>query len=172
MTRRDKRTKVCPTCNGEFHPISGRFHIQKFCKQGCARRTDAFKSHLSKIRTGRIAGHRGKSFPHRQGAACHFWRGGVSQENRTERQNFESTTKYREFRRGVFARDNYTCQICGDRTRTGHKIRIQLDHIKPFLLFPELRMDENNVRTLCVKCHYATSTYGSKIHAFIGGAFL
>jgi len=61
-----------------------------------------------------------------------------------------------EWRKAVFARDNYTCQDCG---QIGG--RLQADHIKPYCAFPELRTDINNGRTLCVSCHKKTDTYGA-----------
>lgn len=67
-----------------------------------------------------------------------------------------------EFRTAVFKRDNYTCQLCGQRGG-----RLQVDHIKPYCAFPELRTDISNGRTLCVSCHKKTDTYGSKARKYI-----
>ena len=36
------------------------------------------------------------------------------------------------------------------------------DHVKPWALYPELRYDLDNGRTLCVPCHKKTETYGYK----------
>ena len=36
------------------------------------------------------------------------------------------------------------------------------DHIKDFALFPNLRLDINNGRTLCKSCHRKTDNYGFK----------
>lgn len=163
-TKRDKRTKECPTCKKHFHPIRGRFDIQVFCKNICIRRTEEFKKKVSKGMIGVNTWARGRKMPDRAGAKSHFWKGGVSKINRTKRQNIDSTLEYKEFRRTIFARDNYTCQICGDRTKKGHKIKIQIDHIKPFRFYPELYMKEDNARTVCVPCHYKTDTYGAKVY--------
>lgn len=46
-------------------------------------------------------------------------------------------------------RDDYTCQICGMREPE----IMQVDHIKPKSLFPELRHEMNNLMTLCPNCH-------------------
>lgn len=61
------------------------------------------------------------------------------------------------WRKSVFERDNYTCQICGIRG-----VKIQADHIKPFKYFPELRWELSNGRALCVPCHRKTDTYGRR----------
>lgn len=62
------------------------------------------------------------------------------------------------WRKAVFERDNYTCQICGVRGA-----EIQADHIKPYSLYPELRTELANGRTLCVPCHRKTPTWGRNI---------
>lgn len=60
------------------------------------------------------------------------------------------STEYKEWRKAVFARDDYTCQHCGARG-----VKINAHHIKPFAWYPDLRTDVNNGITLCVKCHKA-----------------
>ena len=116
--------------------------------------------------TGRVASDRGKPRPWKAGENCHFWKGGVSKVNRGERNNFQSSLEYRNFRREVLIRDNYACVLCGDHSykgRGGH-CYLHVDHIKPYSLYPELRLDLNNARTLCKDCHYKTDTYGAKVY--------
>lgn len=86
----------------------------------------------------------------KSGPNCNWWKGGVSAENRTARQNLSVTIDYTIWRRSVFERDNYTCQECGKKGGT-----LNADHIKPFILYPELRLEVSNGRTLCVNCHKA-----------------
>lgn len=82
-----------------------------------------------------------------------FWRGGIYKTHQRLRGQFA----YRLWREAVFKRDNYTCQFCGERGG-----RLNADHIKPFALFPELRLELSNGRTLCVPCHKNTDTFGHK----------
>lgn len=80
------------------------------------------------------------------------WRGGVSLKEKLIRGSFE----YKLWRIAVFERDKYTCVWCGDN-KGGN---LNADHIKPFASYPELRFAIDNGRTLCVKCHMTTSTWG------------
>lgn len=65
------------------------------------------------------------------------------------------SVKYKAWRTLVFERDNYICQFCGI-----YGVYLHADHIKPFALYPELRFEIFNGRTLCVPCHKQTPTYG------------
>ena len=60
-----------------------------------------------------------------------------------------STPKHIAWRDEVFARDNYTCQMCG---KTG--VRLEAHHIYPFRYYPERQFDVDNGITLCHGCHY------------------
>lgn len=71
---------------------------------------------------------------------------------------FRASLAYREWRTLVFKRDNYKCVICGN----AKGCNLEADHIKEFALYPELRLDINNGRTLCKSCHKKTENYGFK----------
>ena len=66
-----------------------------------------------------------------------------------------NSEEYKNWRSEVFKRDKWTCGICKKRG-----VRINADHIKPFAHFPELRLNIENGRTLCVDCHKNTETFG------------
>lgn len=85
-----------------------------------------------------------------------MWKGGLTSKNMIIRHTFE----YYEWANKVKERDDYTCQICKVR---GNNI-LHSDHIKPFALYPELRFDINNGRTLCIDCHRKTETYGNRLY--------
>jgi 5-methylcytosine-specific restriction endonuclease McrA len=88
------------------------------------------------------------------------WKGGVSEQNHLIRNSME----YKLWREAVIKRDNYTCTWCfkkqGWSKDKGRLIKMHIDHIKPFALFPELRFAIDNGRTLCVECHMTTDTWG------------
>lgn len=59
-----------------------------------------------------------------------------------------NTKEYQEWRAAVFRRDNYTCQICGQRGGT-----LNAHHIKRYRLCVAGRTDVSNGITLCQSCH-------------------
>ena len=87
-----------------------------------------------------------KNIGKRTGSENNMWKGGVTPMNQVIRASVE----YKEWSKKVKERDNYTCQICGKRGCV-----LNSDHIKPFSLYPELRFDLDNGRTLCEDCHIA-----------------
>ncbi len=94
--------------------------------------------------------------------------------NKDIRQRIKRLSLYVAWRNSVFTRDDWTCQICGER---GGKI--EADHIRPFSAFIRAAKakygdnesaflaierdvefwDIRNGRTLCKPCHKATPTY-------------
>lgn len=78
------------------------------------------------------------------------------------RRRIRYSKKMADWRKAVFERDNYTCQICSARNGNGKYIVLNADHIKPFAEFPALRFELSNGRTLCVTCHRKTETWGQK----------
>lgn len=99
---------------------------------------------------------RGKHRPDKQGANSNFWKGGVS----GERDRIHQSAEYREWRRQVFERDDYTCQMCGIKGSY-----LEADHIKPFSTHIDLRFELSNGRTLCKSCHRQTPTYGGRMNS-------
>lgn len=84
-----------------------------------------------------------------------MWKGGITPINKQIRTSRE----YKLWRTAVFERDGWTCVWCG-----AHGVELNADHIKPFALFPELRLAIDNGRTLCVPCHKTTDTYAGRIY--------
>lgn len=75
------------------------------------------------------------------------WKGG----SRREHKILYGSRFYKEWRKSVFERDNYTCQTCGEKG--GY---IEAHHLKEWCNYPELRFDVNNGIALCKKCHNKT----------------
>jgi len=109
---------------------------------------DERKEIYRKIRLANI-GRLGK-----RGSQSHFWKGGISKENHILRNR----GIYKNWRRKVFERDNYTCQMCYTTN-----VQLHAHHVKSFSNFPELRYDISNGMTLCAKCHRLTDSYARKI---------
>lgn len=69
---------------------------------------------------------------------------GVTPQNKLEREKFR-----KQLQMLIFQRDDFTCQIC--EVRGGN---LQVDHIKRWAEYPELRFEKDNCRTVCMACHY------------------
>lgn len=84
------------------------------------------------------------SLHYRSGPRSATWLGGRTPINQRER----TSQAARAWRRAIFARDNYTCQLCEKRGVTLHA-----HHKKAWATHPELRYDIENGITLCRDCH-------------------
>lgn len=85
----------------------------------------------------------------------------------TERNRFNNNKKWQELREFCFKRDNYTCQNCGDKNYKGRgkTIRIEAHHIKNWSDYKDLRLDPDNIITLCYNCHKQVHSIKNKIYA-------
>lgn len=121
------------------------------CKKCAAKYIDHYwGDKISKSNLGRK--HNWKNPYYKPGDQHPNWKGGATH---SKRALFMGSQGYKDWRRLVFERDNYTCQECNVRGGCLHA-----DHIKPYAAFPELRLDINNGRTLCANCHRKTPTWG------------
>jgi len=128
----ETRKKMSASKMGEKNHFYGKTH------------TEETKLRVGKSSRGRNVGEKG-----------HNWQGGVSKINKSEREFAWHTWEYQNWRRLVFKRDNFTCQIC--KTRGG---KLHIDHIKSWRNYPKLRYTLSNGRVLCVPCHKTTTSYG------------
>ncbi len=167
--KRNGRSFNCETCKKEFYRAGWQITKGniKFCSLNCRRHTEEAKLNMSKARTGIPAWNKGlnKIDDHRLDyeRPTKFCGSGKTEESMIIR----NSTEMRRWRKQVFERDDYTCQVCG--VRGG---QLNADHIKRFADFPELRFDLDNGRTLCVECHRKTPTYGRFNNATYGVASL
>lgn len=135
--RNAQKYKMCATCGHRFNYFKSR-GVVRYCSRECyykAPKTDDFKQKISNAL-------RGDKHPN--------WKGGVM-KGRQDRNLME----YKEWRKFVFARDNYTCVFCEARNfpGLGYSVQLEADHIKSWTEYPELRYEVSNGRTLCKNCH-------------------
>lgn len=88
-----------------------------------------------------------KKDPRITGEANSRWKGGKTPENIKERGSPEALG----WRKTIFSRDDFSCQVCGDR-RGGN---LQAHHFENFSENKDLRYEEENGITLCCSCHMA-----------------
>lgn len=86
-------------------------------------------------------------------------------KTKEQKRKFYDSRHWKAMRNAVKRRDNYECQEC---KRNGYvtidtneyserakrkKIALVVDHIKELEDYPELALDDENLETLCVRCH-------------------
>jgi hypothetical protein len=122
--RGGKKKRICMICKNEFliKPSVIKKGSGMFCSNKCA------GIWMSKNCIGKNSSN---------------WKGGITVIKRGIKRSLE----YREWRKEVLKRDNFTCRKCFKKnSRIAH-------HIKPFALFIELRFAIDNGMTLCYDCH-------------------
>lgn len=156
----ERKTELSNRVSGENHPCFG------MNRSGVAVHSKEHKLKLSKRMTGKNNHMYG-----RVGPANPNWVIPSLRKSSLDKQ-IRSCLVYKKWRSSVFARDNYICQICGDR---GGKL--QADHIKQFAVLLqeneikcleeaiscESLWDLTNGRALCETCHSKTDTYMKRI---------
>ena len=119
--------------------------------------TEFKKGHISTcgFKKGNIPWNKNKS--HLSGNKHWNWQGGIRGVDYLERRKFRQIMQQL-----IFERDNYTCQLCGNRKD------LQVDHIQSWAEYVELRFSMDNCRTLCAQCHYQI-TFGRPMPEDIRG---
>jgi 5-methylcytosine-specific restriction endonuclease McrA len=140
----------CKQCGKEFPSYSGSKRI--YCSYTCAGKN---KSHPDKLEK-KVCIICGKSFdPHyKDKKLCS--KQCLSIYNRKylvppKSREHIPTWQYAEWRKSVYERDEYTCQICGDSK--GKNLRAH--HLNSWDMFQDQRYLIDNGVTLCVVCHKA-----------------
>ncbi len=72
---------------------------------------------------------------------------GVRREHQRHSKHVTSTRRWQVLRQQILERDEWKCRHCGDRRR------LEIDHIKPVRLAPELAFEPSNLQALCGPCH-------------------
>jgi len=106
-------------------------------------------SNNTSFKRGHIPYNKGKKCPEislrQMGKDNPAWNGGITSEN----QQIRNSEEYKEWRKKVLFRDNYTCQHCLKK----HKYLVA-HHNYYFSEIPEIRYSIKNGITLCHKCHW------------------
>lgn len=170
MQTKQKTKKICPNCKNEFFVSPSRLRL-KYCGSQCYWETlrgvppyqlknsdhligNKFrqgKKPVNAFAKGHVPWNKGKKYKAISGHKNPNWKGGVTKENDAIRKSIE----YKNWRIAVFKRDNYTCHNCGCN-KSNH---LNAEHILPFSLFPDHRLNLDNGKTLCVDCHKKTYSY-------------
>lgn len=163
--RMTDKQAACLQCGKMFSLVKrDKNRVPKYCSRACYgksiighKSTEAQKEALA---CGRYAGKKIGGWKlkedarsKRRGSAHHAWRGGITPINAAIR----NSPAMKNWKREIFERDNFTCQVCGKRGG-----RLVADHIKPFSLYPDLRLDVSNGRTICKPCDLKSDTYGGR----------
>lgn len=75
-----------------------------------------------------------------------------------DQMRFYKSKSWRKLRQQILERDNHECQECKRLGRvtlideSKHK-SLEIDHIKELKDYPHLAMEEDNLITLCIRCH-------------------
>ncbi len=152
----------CKYCGKEFKTYPSQ--NKKFCGMACRNKSYVGKKASESTRTKMSISKRGympvNTF--REGNLHPFW-----QKDRNKIQ-FVETPEYQEFRIRILKRDNYTCQQCGVRGKSGIRPVLHIHHIKPRKNYPALSLVESNVVVLCKECHKKTDSYLKRWEDFTG----
>ena len=132
----------CYVCKTDYEVLPYRAEKSKTCSLVC------FKEY-EKTPESRLA--KSESMKRRVALGLHNLYRGITELKSLLRQ----TTHYKQWRKSVFERDDFRCQFCD--VLGGE---LNADHIKIYSLYPELRYDKTNGRTLCLDCHRKTPTWG------------
>jgi len=124
-------TKVCLDCGEKFYARGERRKTGKFCSHSCRARWNFTGSRNPK------------------------WDGGKPREMRTE------LPEYNEWRKMVYRRDGWKCQICDYRGKL-----LVAHHIRTWKAFPKERFDIENGITLCRGCHCKLHTIHRRVTDF------
>lgn len=141
-----KPIKICLTCKKEFKVKKSREYTAKYCSIKCYDKNGVNNAFFNKRHT---LGNRIKMSAIKQEIEEKDWKVFTSREKR----RVMGTAPYRRFREAVLERDNYKCVWCGATEN------LDVDHIKPYAYFPDLRLTVSNGRVLCRPCHETTPTF-------------
>lgn len=84
---------------------------------------------------------------HQRGELNPQWKGGAERNGL-----YRQSTEYKDWRKAVLEKYNYTCQCCG--AKGNKKVKLHAHHIFNYAKYKDLRFDVQNGGCLCQECHY------------------
>ena len=147
------RVKICKFCGKDFTPSGHNFRRNKFCSPSCAS-----KSHPSG-RTGKVGGQHQKDMVRLKLSGKNHWKWIENRTEALEKHRIRGMIETKNWRNKVFLRDNFTCQICGLRDEE----IMEVDHIRPKAIAPELYTEPTNLICICPNCHRRKTNRDIKI---------
>lgn len=170
MLKRTGKNRKCLTCNKDFYVLNYlvKQGYGKYCSLGCRRHDKKAKDKMSIAKIGKPSWNKGKT--KETDRRLNYLRPTQFQsQGKSKLQDIiRHCYRYRQWRSDVYTRDDFICQMCGERGG-----RLNADHLKPFsaiinenkivTLDQAFNCEElwniNNGRTLCLGCHKKTDTY-------------
>nr|DAU49992.1 MAG TPA: NinG recombination protein [Caudoviricetes sp.] len=64
-----------------------------------------------------------------------------------DKSAFRGSSTWKKKRKAILDRDDHKCLICGSNTD------LQVHHILSISTHPQLRLDDNNLISVCTQCH-------------------
>jgi len=143
---KERRTSVnCKHCGVEFEVFIYNLNRGRgrFCSMSCA------KLFVADEVSERFKG-KPKSLEHRRklSESNKETKAPLRKQDRNVLRDIRKSFEMNEWRRLVFKRDDYTCQLCG--VRGGD---LNAHHILSFVNFPKYRLEIDNGITYCEECH-------------------
>lgn len=65
-----------------------------------------------------------------------------------DKAKFRSSQQWKNKRAEILLRDNSQCKICGNKNN------LQVHHIYSLDNYPEMKLENSNLITLCTSCHH------------------
>lgn len=118
----EPKTVVCEICGKDFETKPCLVKTKRFCSGTCM---GVWQKTL-------------------RGPLAHKWEGGKTPINQTHRTRVE----FKEWRNKVFERDNWTCQVTGEK-----RLEFNAHHILNLAEYPELMYDVDNGITITKEAH-------------------
>jgi hypothetical protein len=139
--RISKKQIICYTCNKKFYDTISQIKRSKrrFCSKKCYTAWQKSKDN------------KGIKHPN--------WVDGGKHEDYLN--HLRKSDDWKIWRSKIFQRDNYICQLCGDRG-----LELHPHHIKQKCDFPDLIFDINNGITLCKECHRSKGVHSYKSNIY------